>query len=301
MGRPPRRRFVDKGGVSRRENRGVREESVKVPGATLWTETTGHGSEAVVLCHGGPGLSDNLAPVASMIEDRAVVHRYDQRGGGRSTGTAPFFVTDFIDDLEALRVHWKHDAWIVGGHSWGGWLAILYAIAHPDRVSGLIGIGVPPPPSAFHDKYRSERARRLGADELAFFDEINARHRSGEVVLPADERRWLHILWRTEFADPDKAPDFDKQPLYVFPANQDASRNIVEDLDHIAATRDLSAQLRTMTASALFLHGRSDPRPAATELIDALPNSSLVLIPDAGHLPWLENYSAVRTAIRQIL
>ena len=56
------------------------------------------------------------------------------------------------------------------------------------------------------------------------------------------------------------------------------------DLDHIAATRDLSAQLRTMTASALFLHGRSDPRPAATELIDALPNSSLVLIPDAGHL-----------------
>jgi proline iminopeptidase len=292
---------VDKGGVPRRENRGVKEESVKVPGATLWTETTGHGSEAVVLCHGGPGLSDNLAPVASMIEDRAVVHRYDQRGGGRSTGTAPFLVADFIDDLEALRIHWKHDAWIVGGHSWGGWLAVLYAIAHPDRVSTLLGIGVPPPPSVFHDKYRSERARRLGADELAFFDEINARHRNGEIVLPADERRWLHLLWRTEFADPEKAPDFDEQPLYAFPAQQDVSRNIIEDLDHIAATRNLSAQFRTITAPALFLHGRSDPRPVATELIDALPNSSLVLVPDAGHLPWLENYSAVRTAIRHIL
>ena len=66
----------------------MREEAVAVRGATLWTVTTGQGSDAVVLCHGGPGLSDNLEPVASMIED-----------------------------LEALRAHWHHDSWIVGGHS----------------------------------------------------------------------------------------------------------------------------------------------------------------------------------------
>jgi proline iminopeptidase len=190
----------------------------------------------------------------------------------------------------------------LGGHSWGGWLAVLYAIAHPlNRASGLIGIGVPPPPSVFHDKYRSERARRLPEDELAFFDEISAKHRSGEVVSPADERHWLHVLWRTEFADPDKAPDFDREPLYAFPANQGVNRSVVEDLERIAATRDLLAEVRTITGSALFLHGRSDRRPPAIELIDALPDSSLVLIPDAGHLPWLENYSAVRDAMRQII
>jgi proline iminopeptidase len=181
----------------------VREEAVGVRGAALWTATTGRGSKAVVLCHGGPGLSDNLEPVASMIEDLAVVHRFDQRGGGRSTGSPPFVVSDFVEDLETLRMHWQHDSWIVGGHSWGGWLAVLYAIAHADRVSGLIGIGVPPPPIAFHDKCRNERARRLRDDELAFFDEMSAKRRSGQVVSAADERRWLHILWRTEFADPD--------------------------------------------------------------------------------------------------
>ncbi|TMK85298.1 MAG: alpha/beta hydrolase [Actinobacteria bacterium] len=279
----------------------MREEAVPVRGATLWAATTGKGSEAVVLCHGGPGLSDNLEPVASMIEDLAEVHRFDQRGGGRSTGSPPFVVNDFIEDLEALRVHWQHDSWIVGGHSWGGWLALLYAIAHPDRVSGLSGIGVPPPPSAFHDKYRSERARRLHDDELAFLDEISAKRRNGEVVSPEDERRWLHLLWKTEFADPEKAPDFDRVPLFAFPANQEVNRSVVKDLNHIAATRDLSAEFRTIIAPALFLHGRSDPRPAAIELIEAMPDSSLVLIPGAGHLPWLENYSAVRDAIRQIL
>jgi proline iminopeptidase len=70
-------------------------------------------------------------------------------------------------------------------------------------------------------------------------------------------------------------------------------------LGRIAANRDLLAESETITVPALFLHGRGDPRPAATELIEALPNSSFVLIPDAGHLPWLENYSAVRDAIRQ--
>jgi pimeloyl-ACP methyl ester carboxylesterase len=104
--------FRGQEGVRWRENRNVREEAVAVRGATLWTVTTGQGSDAVVLCHGGPGLSDNLEPVASMIDDLAVIHRFDQRGGGRSTGSPPFVVSNFIEDLEALRVHWQHDSWI---------------------------------------------------------------------------------------------------------------------------------------------------------------------------------------------
>jgi pimeloyl-ACP methyl ester carboxylesterase len=45
-------------------------EIVDVPGATLWTESQGAGVP-LVLCHGGPGLSDNLAPMAAMVDDVA--------------------------------------------------------------------------------------------------------------------------------------------------------------------------------------------------------------------------------------
>jgi pimeloyl-ACP methyl ester carboxylesterase len=64
-------------------------EQIQVPGATLWAVSSGAGVPAV-LCHGGPGLSDNLGPVATMVEDFALVHRYDQRGSGRSCSSGPF-------------------------------------------------------------------------------------------------------------------------------------------------------------------------------------------------------------------
>ena len=41
-------------------------ETFALPGAEIWTDTTGTRDTAVVLCHGGPGLSDNLAPVAAI-------------------------------------------------------------------------------------------------------------------------------------------------------------------------------------------------------------------------------------------
>lgn len=92
----------------------------------------------MVLCHGGPGLWDYLAPVASMVEDLCTVHRYDQRGGGRSPTDGPFTVDGFIADLDDVRRHFGYDRFIVGGHSWGASLALFYGLAVPARVSAIV-------------------------------------------------------------------------------------------------------------------------------------------------------------------
>jgi molybdenum cofactor cytidylyltransferase len=110
---------------------------VEVEGASLWTATQG-GGVPLVLCHGGPGLSDNLGPIAEMVDDLALVHRYDQRGSGRSRSSGPFDVEAFVADLEALRRRWGHERCLAGGHSWGANLALCYALAHPDRTLGVI-------------------------------------------------------------------------------------------------------------------------------------------------------------------
>ena len=57
---------------------------VAVSGALLRTTTQGHGPP-LVLCHGGPGDWDDLGAVAGMLDDRATVHRYDQRACGRAS------------------------------------------------------------------------------------------------------------------------------------------------------------------------------------------------------------------------
>src|SRR5215217_7967143 len=62
----------------------MREETVEVDdGAGLWTVTEGDGPP-VVLCHGGPGGTGTLAPLARVLVDRCRVHRYEQRACGRS-------------------------------------------------------------------------------------------------------------------------------------------------------------------------------------------------------------------------
>jgi proline iminopeptidase len=274
-------------------------ETVTVGAAELWTDTTGAGDTSAVLCHGGPGLSDNLSPVASMIEDLAVVHRYDQRSGGRSTGDGPFTVARFVEDLEGLRRHWEHPAWIVGGHSWGGWLALMYALRHPGRVSAIVAIGMPPPPSdAWNEAYRRARDSRMSSEEVAFFQDIRLRRHARARVSDDEDRRWAHLNWRTEFADVEAAPDFDREPLFSFPANYDVNRALGADMDAFAATHDLLAELGSMKAPALFIHGDEDLRPAPTTVVAALPDARMVRIAGAGHLPWLERPTEVAEALR---
>lgn len=255
-----------------------------------------------MLCHGGPGLSDNLAPVAAMLGDIANVHRYDQRGGGRSTGDPPFTLAQFVEDLEALRQHWGHAAWVVGGHSWGAWLSLMYAMAHGSRVSAIIGLDMPPPPNeGWRESYRRVRDSRLSGSERKFFEEIRGRRRSGEPISAGEERRWIHLNWRTDFAQPGATPDLDREPLYAFPVNHAVNRALVEEMDGFAATRDVAASLGSIRAPAMFIHGTGDPRPAPEGVIAALPNAYLRTVDDAGHLPWFEQPAAVADALREFL
>jgi proline iminopeptidase len=94
----------------------------------------------VVLCNGGPGCCDYLAPVAAMLDDIAQMIRFEARGCGRSDLLPPYTVETCLADLEALREHYSIEHWIIGGHSAGADLALAYALAYPERVLGLICI-----------------------------------------------------------------------------------------------------------------------------------------------------------------
>ena len=135
---------------------------VPVGAATLWTQTSGQGWP-LVLCHGGPGMSDNLEPLARMVDDLMTVHRFDQRACGRSTGVGEGqTIVGAVADLEALRAHWGHRRWLVGGHSWGATLALGYALAHPGRVTGLLYLSGPGLDGAAATRDRVRAARLAG-------------------------------------------------------------------------------------------------------------------------------------------
>lgn len=91
----------------------------------------------MILCNGGPGCADYLGPVAGSIEDVARVIRFEPSGCGRSDANPPYDVEAMISDLESVRADYGFERFVVGGHSFGADLAIMYALRYPDRVLGI--------------------------------------------------------------------------------------------------------------------------------------------------------------------
>jgi proline iminopeptidase len=111
-------------------------------GHEIYVETVGRtdGIPAIYL-HGGPG--SGCQPDHRRLFDPERFHAvlFDQRGAGRSrpkgrreANTLPHLIAD----MEMIREHFGINRWMVVGGSWGATLALAYAQAHPDRVSGIV-------------------------------------------------------------------------------------------------------------------------------------------------------------------
>jgi proline iminopeptidase len=113
------------------------EQFVEVDGAQLWTSRQGEGYP-LMLSSGGPGCCDYLAPVAGLMDDLTEVFRWEQRGCGRSEAVEPYDLTRCLADLEGLRKAFGLERWIIGGHSWGANLALIYALEYPTHTAAVI-------------------------------------------------------------------------------------------------------------------------------------------------------------------
>jgi proline iminopeptidase len=108
----------------------------------IYVESIGRaGGIPAVYLHGGPG--SGCQPDHRRLFDPERFHAvlFDQRGAGRSRpkgrredNTLPHLIAD----MEAIREKFGFQRWMVVGGSWGATLALAYAQAHPDRVTGIV-------------------------------------------------------------------------------------------------------------------------------------------------------------------
>ena len=111
-------------------------------GHEIYVETVGRtdGVPAVYL-HGGPG--SGCQPDHRRLFDPLRFHAvlFDQRGAGRSRPRGSLqanTLPHLIADMEVIRESLGFKRWLVVGGSWGATLALAYAQAHPERVSGIV-------------------------------------------------------------------------------------------------------------------------------------------------------------------
>ena len=277
------------------------ERPVCANGVSIWTATQGCGPP-VVLCHGGPGIYDYLGPIAAMIDDVATVHRYDQRGCGRSEDTGPYDVRTFVDDLDALRACWGYEAWTIVGHSWGATLALLYAIEFPERTARLgyvSGTGIDP---AWHQAYRRNReAKLLDADRerlrLLNGELLTA---TGEELERIQEEMSL-LLGRSELFDVRRVGAVSRYDR--FPINYSLNEALCAEMKRMEDAGGLDSRISQVRAPTLVLDGEGDPRPrwARAQLAELIPTSRHATIAGAGHEPWIEQPEATARVLREFL
>lgn len=117
---------------------------MNIRGKKLYVETHGDPKNKPVLyLHGGPGEScyDFSFHQAERLKDSLYVIMIDQRGVCRSeeiTEDEAFRLNDLIEDCEELRKALQIEKWSVIGHSFGGYVALLYASIYPSSIEKII-------------------------------------------------------------------------------------------------------------------------------------------------------------------
>ncbi len=271
--------------------------ALPVAGGTLAGRRWGSG-QPILLLHGGPGLSDYLAPLAAELAPVFTVVHYQQRGippsvvdGDRSVEG---HVADAIGVMDALG--WERP-WVLG-HSWGGYLAMHLAATHPGRVAGIVvtdslgAVG-----DGGQEAFGANLMRPLGAVARARIEEINALEESGEVTVE-QEIEALGLLWPFYFAEPAAASSMPALDMDL-PGHLATWASVHGHLER----GTLEAALPSMGMPAVFIHGERDPIPVEAIRASAalVPGSRLEILPGVGHFPWLERPGCMRDLLVEVL
>jgi proline iminopeptidase len=270
---------------------------VDIHGVRLFTRRVGEGPLVVVL-HGGPGAHhDYLRPQYDRLATGRELFYYDQRGGGRSPvdRDVPVGWREHVADLDALRRHLDRDRLTLLAYSWGGLLAVLYHLEHPERVERLALVA----PAAIAPEYRAafehEFATRQAAPEIVAAREALRASGLRERDPATYQKRGFELSVAGYFRDWRDARDL--TPFRVTARTQHAVWDSLRG-------EDIRARLHTSPIPhppSLVVHGTFDPVPiAASHELAGILGAEVVELP-TGHCPHVEATEAFVTALDRFL
>jgi proline iminopeptidase len=262
----------------------------------------------VLIIHGGPGMPF-AGPITGLdsLTDEFRFHYYDQRGSGESTRPIDHFDSPNvyenmqtldrtlglgaqIADIERIRQILGDDRLILIGHSWGGFLASLYAAEFPERVEALILVApadmlVMPQSDADSDLFTSVRAK-LPADQQPEFDafmkdyfDFNTLFQKSEADLVAMNQQFgEYYVQAVEI------------PAQMPPQGRPGGWVAWGMYVSLGQRHDYRAALRSVTAPVLVIHGAEDlqSETASRSYAEAFPNAEFVVIQNASHFSFEE-------------
>ena len=279
------------------------EGYVNVLGFNLFYRRFGEPTRGEILClHGGPGAThDYMLSMTDLANYGYRVTFYDQLGCGRSQvpkDLSLYVVERYVEEVEAFRRKMKLGRPHFIGSSWGGMLAIAYALRYQRNMATMTSVGgLHSVPLTVREMQKMKR--RLPED----VQKVMAKHESeGDYedpeYLEAVRVYYMKHLCRTDPWPPEVSYSLDhvSKPVY-------GTMNGPNEFTIIGNTRywDVTDELRTIRVPTLVLGGRYDEVSpvVAREIHSHIRNSELKIFPNSSHLSfWEERESFMKTVLR---
>lgn len=269
-----------------------RTQEVAIGRYKVVTYSFGSGRDVVLLLNGGPGIPcDYLREAHSFLADhgfRVVI--FDQLGTGKSdhpTDDSLWTITRYVEEVETVRTTLDLGRVHLLGHSWGGWLAIEYAVHHGDKLKTLIledtVADIP------HLVSELERLRAaLGPETIAMMQRHEAQgtidHPEYQAAITLLNYRHVHRLMELPAPLKRSLDGWNMAPYVAIQGpNEFLYTGNLKDWNRLA-------ELRKMKMPALITCGHHDElTPAcALRMKQNLPHAEIKVFPNSSHMPFYE-------------
>jgi len=272
---------------------------------SLFVRVMGQGYP-LVLMHGGPSLDHTTLLPLEPLADQFTLIFYDHRCNGRSEGAEVTSMTmdNLTADADALRQALGYDQWAVLGHSFGGNVALEYALRYPQSLTHLILMN-----TGGDQWWVNHNAPEILAKRGYNAATVEAARRfyNGQVTL--DEYLptvmkligaysyhpsiWYHPSLMTLALKVGLGPPMKMRP-----------EALIFGYGQLLQGWTVMERLGEIKMPILVIAGRYDflfPPEHQAILADRLPNAQLVLVERAGHLPQIERPAEVIGVIRRFM
>ncbi len=239
----------------------------------------------IAVLHGGPGGFGAVAGIArSLAEFHGVIEPLQSK----------YSIDELVEELkEQLLQHCICPVQLIG-HSWGAWLAGIFASRYPEYVSKVILVGCGPLTSDYIAQIGERRKANLSREEAIEFEALIE-----DLNYPDTEdkdKKLSRLEQLVEAADYFSKINLPYETLDSLPFDGAMYSSIWPEAAKLRASGELLEIFSRISCPITVIHGRLDPHPY-DGVITPLTESNLIicahLLDRCGHTPWKEEYAAL--------
>jgi proline iminopeptidase len=262
-------------------------------GVSLFVHEVGEGFPVVVL-HGGPGLDHtHMSPWLDPLADEVRLLYVDERGQGRSDRVDPATLTldSFANDVDLLATALGLGAFALLGHSFGAIIATRHAIERGTAAGYVISGGGDSSEAMLADVEASFEAMGNGAEAIA-----DSWQREKTVETEEELRQLLDAQMPFHFHG-DVPSGFSEGMVGSPEVLRHFANQGYGDFDYVPQLERISKPTLVIVGE----HDRTTTPRAARVLHEGIAGSELVVVPEAGHMSFVEQPEAYFGPVKQFL